>query len=462
MASAIEKLEHNVVRIDLDIDQATFQHGLEFAYHKNAKRFSIPGFRKGKAPMSMVIRYYGEGVLYDDAIDHVVNPAYAEAVKEHDLQPVARPQMEIKEIGMDKGLKLSVEVTVKPEVKLGQYKGVEAVKPEAVVTDQQVDDALKQTQERNSRMVPVEDRAILEGDTVNINYEGFKGEEAFEGGKGEDYDLVIGSHTFIPGFEEQLLGKNSGDEFDIQLTFPEDYHSEELKGQAVRFHVLINSVKVKELPVMDDEFAKDVSEFDTMDEYRNSVREDLQKTADTRARNVFQDNAVKAVAANTEIDIPEVMIENELDNLVGQQDQQLRMQGLSLEQYLQYVGQDMAAFREQFKERAAERVRNSLTLEAVADKEELTAEEADVEKQIADLAARYGMKPEALKAELHDDDMAYFSENAKIQKAVEFITAAAVAIPEPVPEEEPAQSEAAPEETTTESNADTAEAKPEA
>lgn len=431
MASTVERLENSRVKLTLDIDTHDFKHAMEYAFNKNSKRFTVPGFRKGKAPMQMVIRYYGEGILYEDAIDHAFAHAYEDAIKEHDLQVVSQPEIDIDEIGLDKGLKMTAEVTVKPEVVLGQYKGVEAVKPDTDVTDEQVTAELDRIRERNSRMVPVEDRAVEDGDTANINYEGFKDGVPFDGGQADDHDLRIGSGSFIPGFEEQIVGHSVGEEFDVNLSFPEDYHEESLAGQPVVFKVKINSIKVKELPILDDEFAKDVSEFDTLDEYRQSLREKQVESAESTAKNVFENNVVRAVVQNATVEIPPVMVENEMDNMVAQQDQQMRQQGLSLEQYLGYLGQDMNDFREQYREMAAERVKTSLVLEAIGNVEAVEPDEEKIDQEIADLAAQYGMQQDELKKNLGEDDYDYLRRNARVQIVVDMIRDAAIAIPEP-------------------------------
>lgn len=436
MASTVENLENSRVKLTLDISAHDFEHAMEHAFQRNSKRFAVPGFRKGKAPMKMVLRYYGEGVLYEDAIDHAFAHAYGDAVKEHDLQVVSQPEIDIQEIGLEKGVKMTAEVTVKPEVVLGQYKGVEAVQPDAEVTDEQIESELDRIRERNSRMIPVEDRAIEDGDTANINYQGFKGDEAFEGGTADDYDLRIGSGSFIPGFEEQLIGHNTADEFDVNLSFPEDYHEESLAGEAVVFKVKINSVKVKELPELDDEFAKDVSEFDTLDEYKDSLRAKQLESAAATAKNVYENNVVQAVVNNATVEIPPVMIENEMDNMVTQQDQQMRSQGLSLEQYLGYLGQELNEFREQYREMALNRVKTSLVLEAVANAEAIEPDEAAVDQEIANLAKQYGMEVDTIKSEMGDDDFDYLRRNARVQKAVDLIRDEAVAIPEPEVAEE--------------------------
>jgi trigger factor len=446
MASVMERKENNVVSLTIDVSPEAFADALQRAFNKNRNKFSVPGFRKGKAPMQIVTKYYGEGVLYDDAIDFASSPAYVAALEEHDLEPVSRPEMDIIEISRETGLKFSVEITVKPEVTLGQYKGVEAVMPEVSVSDEDVERELKSVQDRNARQVPVEDRPVAEGDTANIDYEGFLNEVPFEGGKGADYDLKIGSGTFIPGFEDQLIGKNAGDEFEINVTFPEDYGSEELKGQAVIFKVKINSIKVRELPELDDEFAKDVSEFDTLAEYKDSLRKKLEENAQHRADGTFEDNVVKAVAANASVDIPEVMIEREVDQMVQEQSQQMRYQGIELEQYLGYIGQTMDSFKEQLHESAQKRILMSLVIEAVAKAEKIEAGDDEVEAEIDRLAGMYQMKAEDLKTRMMGDDNNFVKENVIRQKAVELMKASAVKIA--APEEPEAEADAEVDQTT--------------
>lgn len=435
MASVMEKKEKNVVTLTIDVSPEAFAEALQRAFAKNKNRFSVPGFRKGKAPMQIVTKYYGEGVLYDDAIDFAATPAYTAAIKEHGIEPVSRPDMDIIEIGREVGLKFTVDVTVKPEVELGQYKGVEAVMPVVEITDEDVERDLKSVQERNSRQIKIEDRAVQEGDTANIDYEGFLDGVPFEGGKGADYDLKIGSNTFIPGFEEQLIGKNAGEEFDIDVTFPEDYGSEELKGKAVVFHIKLNEIKVRELPELDDEFAKDVSEFDTLDEYKASLREKLADNAQKRADGTFEDNVVQAVSANATVDIPDAMIDREVEQMIQEQSQQMRYQGIELEQYLGYIGQTMDAFREQLRDAASRRILMSLVIEAVAKAENIEASEEEVEAEIERLAGMYQMKAEDLKSRMLGDDDNFVKENVIRQKAVELLKAEAVKIAPPAVEE---------------------------
>lgn len=442
MASVMEKKEKNVVTLTIDVSPEAFAEALQRAFAKNKNRFSVPGFRKGKAPMQIVTKYYGEGVLYDDAIDFAATPAYTAAIKEHGIEPVSRPDMDIIEIGREVGLKFTVDVTVKPEVELGQYKGVEAVMPVVEITDEDVERELKSVQERNSRQIMIEDRAVQEGDTANIDYEGFLDGVPFEGGKGADYDLKIGSNTFIPGFEEQLIGKNAGEEFDIDVTFPEDYGSEELKGKAVVFHIKLNEIKVRELPELDDEFAKDVSEFDTLDEYKASLREKLADNAQKRADGTFEDNVVQAVSANATVDIPDAMIDREVEQMIQEQSQQMRYQGIELEQYLGYIGQTMDAFREQLRDAASRRILMSLVIEAVAKAENIEASEEEVEAEIERLAGMYQMKAEDLKSRMLGDDDNFVKENVIRQKAVELLKAEAVKIAPPAVEESEEAAEA--------------------
>ncbi len=442
MASVMEKKEKNVVTLTIDVSPEAFAEALQRAFAKNKNRFSVPGFRKGKAPMQIVTKYYGEGVLYDDAIDFAATPAYTAAIKEHGIEPVSRPDMDIIEIGREVGLKFTVDVTVKPEVELGQYKGVEAVMPVVEITDEDVERDLKSVQERNSRQIKIEDRAVQEGDTANIDYEGFLDGVPFEGGKGADYDLKIGSNTFIPGFEEQLIGKNAGEEFDIDVTFPDDYGSEELKGKAVVFHIKLNEIKVRELPELDDEFAKDVSEFDTLDEYKASLREKLADNAQKRADGTFEDNVVQAVSANATVDIPDAMIDREVEQMIQEQSQQMRYQGIELEQYLGYIGQTMDAFREQLRDAASRRILMSLVIEAVAKAENIEASEEEVEAEIERLAGMYQMKAEDLKSRMLGDDDNFVKENVIRQKAVELLKAEAVKIAPPAVEEPEEEAEA--------------------
>lgn len=431
MASTMEKKENNVVFLTIDVPAADFAEALQRSFRKNAGRFAVPGFRKGKAPMQIVTKYYGEGVLYDDAIEFAATPAYAAAVAEHGLEPVSRPDMDILEISREQGIKFTVTVTVKPEVTLGQYLGVEAVMPEVNVSDDDVEKELVRIQERNSRMIPVEDRPVQSGDTANIDYEGFLDGVPFEGGKGASYDLKIGSNSFIPGFEDQVIGHNAGETFDIKVTFPADYHSDELKGKDVIFTVTVNSVKTRELPVLDDEFAKDVSEFDTLAEYRDSLRAKQQESAAKRAEGTFEDNVVETVVNNATVDVPHVMIDTEIDRMLDEQRNSMRYQGIELEQYLGYIGQTLDTYREQMHEPAEKRVRTQLVLEAIGKAENFEVSEEEIEAEIERLAGMYNMKAEDLKSRIAPGENGFVRDSVVYRKTVEKLTSAAVKVAPP-------------------------------
>lgn len=426
MSTVISRKENSLVEIAFDIPKEEFSEALKKAFQKNIKKFSIPGFRPGKAPMNLVTKYYGEGVLYDDAIEFVAEKSYTEAVAEHSLDPVSRPQIEeITEIGSDKGMKFTIQVTVKPAVTLGKYKGVKVSKTEPVVTDEQVEQELDRIRERNARMIPVEDRAVLSGDTANIDYEGFLNGKAFDGGKGSSYDLRIGSNTFIPGFEEQVIGRAVGEEFDVNVTFPEDYHSEELKGKAVVFKVKVNSIKFRELPAADDDFAKDVSEFDTLKEYKDSLKAKLLETAVKNADLEFEESVVNAVVEEAEVEIPAVMVENETDKMVSEQSDRMKYQGIELEQYLQYIGQDMETFRSGMKDAALKRVKTNLVMEAVGKELAFEITDEDVAKEIEEIAEQYHMKAEDIRERFAGNDI-YFKESITFKKTLDYLKKEAV------------------------------------
>ncbi len=428
MASVMEKKENNVVVLTIDVSPEAFSDALQRSFKKNAGKFNVPGFRKGKAPMHLVTKYYGEGVLYDDAIDFAANPAYIAAIAEHKLEPVSRPDLDIQSVSREEGLKFSIEITVKPEVVLGDYLGVTAEMPVYPVAEEDVDREVKQVLDRNARLLPVEGRAIESGDLANIDYEGLKDGVPFDGGKGASYDLKIGSGTFIPGFEDALIGKTAGESFDLPITFPADYGSADLAGQDVIFKVIINEVKIRELPKLDDEFAKDVSEFDTLEEYKNSLRKKMEESAENRAKGAFEDNVIKAVVANATLDIPAVMIERELDSMVDEQSQQMRYQGFELEQYLGYIGQTVETFREQLKESAEVRVRTNLVLEAVAAKEAIAASEADIDDEVVRMAALYNMSAEDLKSRIAPGDSGFITDSVVRNKTVALLTDKAIKV----------------------------------
>ncbi|MBO4928077.1 MAG: trigger factor [Clostridiales bacterium] len=439
--ASIEKKDNNIVVISLEASQEEFKDAMMKSFNKNKNRFQIPGFRKGKAPYKLVKQYYGEGVLFDDAIDFVVNPAYAAAVKENNLQVVSRPELDIQEIGEDKGMKYTVTVTVKPEVELGQYEGVEAEYRYIAPTDETVEAELKRQQDRNGRMVPVEGRAVENGDTVTIDYEGFVDGVAFEGGKAEGYDLKIGSNSFIPGFEEQLIGHNVDEEFPITVTFPEEYHSEDLKGKEATFQIKLHAIKVKELPELDDDFAKDVSEFDSLDEYKADILKTQTEQAEKSAQDRFETEVVKAVCENAKVDIPECMVDTEVDNMIEEQSYRMRSQGIALETYLQYMGQTMDEYKAGLRTMAESRVKSSLVLEACGKAMNIEATDADIEEEAEKIASQYGMKKEDFLERIKEND-SFLRDSIVGRKTVDALTSKAKKVE---PKEEPKKEEKAEE-----------------
>ncbi len=418
----VENIEKNVVQLEIEVDAAKFEQGMQKSFSKNAGRFAIPGFRKGKAPRKMVERYYGEQVLYEDAINFVCPEAYDEAVESNDLHPVERPEIDIKQIGEGKELIFTAKVTVKPEVELGEYKGVEVSKIEVNVTDEDVEKELQTVIDKNARLVTVEDRAVQSGDTTIIDFEGFIDGVPFEGGKASDFELVIGSGQFIPGFEDQLIGTKTGDDVDVNVSFPEEYQKEELAGKPALFKVKIKEIKVKEMPVVDDEFAKDVSEFDTLEEYKQDLKNKLIHNAEHKAEHETEDNIIDKVVENATVDIPKVMVEKHIDNLIYDFDMRLRYQGLDLNRYMEIMGMDADAFRGQFASRAEKEVKTQLVLEKVSSTESIDAAEEEINEEIKRLAENYKQTEEEFKKHLKNDDIEYIKSNLIAKKTIKFLT----------------------------------------
>ena len=432
MASTIEKKEHSQVVISLEANKEEWNEALKKSYSKNKNRFQVPGFRKGKVPYQLVCQYYGEGVLFEDAINEIANAQYPEAVKEHDLKVVSRPEMDVTDIN-DEGIKYTISVYVKPEFELGQYEGVEVPFKDQVVTDEDVDAEIERMRKRNASLEEVTDRAAQEGDTVTIDYEGFKDGVAFEGGKGEGYNLKLGSKSFIPGFEEQVAGHNVEDEFTIEVKFPEDYHAEDLKGADATFNVKIHAIKTEVVPELDDEFAKDVSEFDTLDELKADIRAKQQERADKDNKAAFENETVRAVCDNCEIDIPESMIQSEVEQMAQDQAARMSSQGIGLDMYLQYVGQTMDDFKKSLEPMARVRVKSSLVIEKIAAKldPEVTAEE--YEEELKTIANSYKIDVEEVKKSIGDDS-AFLKDSIKARKTVEYLASKAVKVEPKEPE----------------------------
>jgi trigger factor len=417
----MENIEKNVVQLEIEVDAAKFEEGMQKSFLKNAKKFNLPGFRKGKAPRKMVERYYGEQSFYEDAINFVCPEAYDEAVKQNDLHPVDRPEIDVKQIGEGQNLIFTAKVTVKPEVALGEYKEVEVAKIEVNVTDEELEKELQKTADKNARLITVEDRAVQSGDTVIIDFEGFIDDVAFEGGKGTDHNLVIGSGTFIPGFEDQLIGVEKDADVDVNVSFPEDYGKEELAGKPALFKVKVKDIKVKELPVLDDEFAKDVSEFDTLEAYKEDLRKKLLHSAEHKAEHETEDAVVDKVVDNAAVEIPEVMIENRIDSLARDFDMRLRYQGLDLQKYLEIMGMDADSFRGQFRDRAEKEVKTQLVLEKIAQVETVVVSDVDVEEEIAVMAEKYKQSVEEFKKHLRDEDIEYIKGDLVYKKTIEYL-----------------------------------------
>ena len=417
--STVEKIDKNVVSFEFSVSAEEFEKGVEKAYKKNVGKISLPGFRKGKAPRKLIEKYYGAEIFYEDAINIVLPDAYDKAVEENKIFPVDQPEIDIKgEISKEDGVTFTAKVTVKPEFELGEYKGVKAQKVSHRTLKKDVEAEIEKMRERNSRLVPVEDRAVAKDDIANIDFEGFCDGVAFDGGKGEGFDLTIGSGQFIPGFEDQLIGKNVGDECDVNVTFPEEYHAEDLKGKDATFKVKINSVKVKELPALDDDFAQEVSEFDTLEELQKSVKEKLSAAGKEKAKHETEENVIAAVCEGTEIDIPEAMINSQIDKMIRDFDMQMRYQGLNIEQYMQYTGMTVDALREQFKADAEKNVKTSLILEKVCEVEGIAAKPAEIEKEYNEMAESNGMKLEDVKKYVSEEDV---TERIKAQKTIKFL-----------------------------------------
>ncbi|WP_461199840.1 trigger factor [Clostridioides difficile] len=421
MKAELIKKEGNKVTLKITVDNNKFEAAVNKAYNKSRNKYNIPGFRKGKAPRIVIETQYGKGIFYNDAIEILFPEVYPEAIKELDIDPIDNPDLDIEEISKDNGLVMVLNVEVKPEFELGNYKGIEIAKVENTVSDENVDAKLQEMVEKNARLVSVEDKALEDGDTAIIDFEGFENGVAFDGGKGENYNLVIGSNTFIPGFEEQLVGKKAGEEVEVNVTFPEEYHSQDLAGKPVVFNVKINDVKVKELSALDDEFAKDTSEFDSLDELKADVRAKLEEEAKNRADAETRNSVVEKVAENTEIEIPEVMIQHQIDNMLNELNYQLQYQGFGLQQLLEMTGRTMEELREERKEDAKKLVKSSLVLEAITKAEGIEATEEEFKDELEKMASAYNMEVEKIEASLRDADKEDIKGQIKIRKTIDLL-----------------------------------------
>jgi len=421
MSAKWEKLEGNKGILTVHVDQDTVNRGLDEAFKKVVKQVSIPGFRKGRIPRSLFEKRFGVEALYQDALDVILPKAYTSAVEETGIEPIDQPEIDIEQMEKGKELIFKATVQVKPDVKLGDYKGLEVEKMDTEVTEEDVDNELTRLRERQAELVVKEEGKAEEGDTVVIDFEGFTDGEPFEGGKSENYSLELGSGSFIPGFEDQLIGVVPGEEKEVAVTFPEEYHAEELAGKEAVFQVKVHEIKTKVLPELDDEFAKDVDdEAETLDELKTKIREQLAESKKQEADQKLRDTLVEKATENSEIDLPEIMVENELENMMREFEQRLQMQGMNLDLFYQFSGQDEEDLRAQMKEDAEKRVRMGLTLEAIAKAENLEATEEDVNNELQKMADMYNMSVEDIK-KAFGGNVNHIKNDLKIQKAIEFL-----------------------------------------
>ena len=420
MSSTFEKLTSNKVKLNFVVSAEDFDKALATAYSKNVKRFNIPGFRRGKAPRHVIEMHYGPSVFFEDAFDEIFPVVYSGAIKEHSVEPVDRPELDVTQIEKGKDLIFSVEVFVRPDVVLGDYKNLEAKKVVDEVTDDDVSAEIERARDRNSRFVEVTDRPAKLDDQVNIDYAGFDGDNQFAGGTAKGQELVLGSGHFIPGFEDQLVGATVGQDVDVNVTFPEEYHEKSLAGKPVVFHVHVNGIREKEVPALDDEFAKDMG-FDTLDEYKADVKANLIKRNEERAETAFENEVVEKAVATCEMDIPNGMVEEAIDNMLRDMEMRLMYQGMKLDDYFKYTGQTREQVREMYREQAAERVKTQLALEAIRDAEKIEATEEEIDAEIAKLADSRKKSLEDMKKQLTDGDREYFKQAATMNKVVEFL-----------------------------------------
>lgn len=425
MSVQVEKLEKNMAKLTIELSAEQFEDATKKAYAKNKNRFVIPGFRKGKASQAMIEKMYGEGVFYEDAADEAINSSCMEAMNESGLEIVSRPEISVEQIGKGQSFIYTATVAVRPEVTLGQYKGVEVEKADTAVTAEDVEAELKRVQEQNSRLVTVEDRPVADGDQTVIDFEGFVDGKGFEGGKAEDYPLTIGSHSFIDTFEEQLIGKNIGEECEVNVTFPTEYHAAELAGKPAMFKVTVKEIKVKELPALDDEFAAEVSEFETLEEYKKDIETRLQERKEKDATAQNENKIVDKVVEGASMEIPDRMVEGQIDNMVQDTVRRMESQGLSMDLYLKYTGMTMEQMRDQMRPQALKRIQTRLVLEEVVKAENIQISDERLDEEIAKMAASYQMEADKLKEYMTDRDKSQLKEDIAVQEAVDLLVAEA-------------------------------------
>ena len=425
MSLQVEKMEKNMAKLTIEVSAEDLDKAMEGAYKKAKNRISIPGFRKGKAPRKMIEKMYGKGVFLEDAVNALLPEHYSKAAAESELEIVSQPKIDVVQMEPGKDFIFTAEVAVKPEVTLGEYKGLEVPKTEISVTDEEVDAEVKKEQEKNSRTITVEDRAAQKDDIVTIDFEGFTDGVAFEGGKGSDYPLTIGSNTFIPGFEDQLIGANTGDHVEVKVTFPEEYQAKELAGKEAVFQCDVKKIEAKELPELDDDFAKDVSEFDTLAEYKENVKKELTEKKEAEAKTAKENAVIDKVIENAQMDIPEAMIDTQCRQMMDDFGRRMQSQGLSMEQYFQFTGQSMDKMMEDMKPQALKRIQTRLVLEKVVETENIEASEDEINEEISKMAEMYKMEADKVRELLGEQGLGQMKEYLAVQKAVTMLADAA-------------------------------------
>ena len=425
MNVTVNEVDQHQVTLHIELPAAEAKKGAAAAVKNLANKVNIPGFRKGKAPRAMIEKMYGEGIFYEDAADEAINATCMQAMDESGLEIVSRPEVAVEQIGKDKPFIYTALVAVRPEVILGEYKGIEVEKADASVTAEDVEAELKKVQEQNARLLNVEDRPVADGDKTVIDFEGFVDGKPFDGGKAEDYDLTIGSHSFIDTFEEQLIGRNIGEECEVNVTFPEEYHAPELAGKPATFKVTVKEIKVKELPALDDEFAGEVSEFETMDEYKKDIEAKILERKQKEAATENENRVVDKVAANASLEIPDKMVESQIDNMVQDTARRMQGQGLSMDMYMKYTGMTMDSMRDQMRPQALKRIQTRLVLEEVVKAENIQVPDERLDEEIAKMAAAYQMESDKLKEYMSDRDKEQMKEDLAVQEAVDFLVAEA-------------------------------------
>lgn len=426
MSVQVEKLEHNMAKLTIEVEAAEFDAACKRAYNKKKGSFNLPGFRKGKVPMNVIEKTYGAGIFYEDAANDIMPKAYADALEETGLDVVSRPEVDVTKIGKGETFVFTAEVAVKPEVTLGQYKGLEVTKDKVEVTEEEVEAELKKAQMQNARELTIEDRPVKEGDVITLNYAGTIDGVPFDGGTAESQKLEIGSHSFIDTFEDQLVGLNIGDEKDVEVTFPEEYHAPELAGKPASFHVKVLGITEKQLPELDDDFAQDTTEFDSMEEYKADIQAKLLASKEEQAKNAMENALVEKAIEGAQMDIPEAMVESQVEQMVQEFKQRVSYQGISFEQYLQFTGQNPDTFEESMKPEAMKRIQSSLVLSAIVAAESIEASDEDLDKEFERMASMYQMDKEQIASFMGDAEKENMKKDIAIQKAVEFIAEQAV------------------------------------